>query len=222
MSMTPLYTLFPALAARETRTMRVGIPNYPVPMGEYGFIELYCNDKHCDCRQVVLQVVNSTAPKEPLAIINFGWETAEFYTRRAHGDKQAVRDITKASLDPLNPQSRHASFFLDFFQRHVMTDPEYVARLARHYEMFKATQVELKEPARPEAPSSSEATPPPFTSVPEILRQLHGGIATRGLAHVKANPGHRLEEIGKAMRRATSELKRPIANLMARQQTVQS
>jgi len=38
------------------------------------------------------------------------------------------------------------------------------------------------------------------------------------LAHVKANPGQRLEEIGRALKRPTSVLKRPVANLMAAKQ----
>jgi len=34
------------------------------------------------------------------------------------------------------------------------------------------------------------------------------------LAHIKANAGQRLEEIGRALRMATKELKRPISNLL--------
>jgi len=40
-------------------------------------------------------------------------------------------------------------------------------------------------------------------------------IATRVLAHVKANAGHRLEQIGKALMVETAVLKRPVANLLA-------
>jgi len=35
------------------------------------------------------------------------------------------------------------------------------------------------------------------------------------MAHVKANAGHRLEEIGRALKTDTAILKRPIANLLA-------
>ena len=38
-----------------------------------------------------------------------------------------------------------------------------------------------------------------------------GGVV---LAHVRANPGHRLEEMGRAMSMPTKELKRPIAKLL--------
>lgn len=43
-------------------------------------------------------------------------------------------------------------------------------------------------------------------------------IATRILAHVKANAGHRLEQIGAALKTDTAVLKRPIANLLAAKQ----
>src|SRR5258705_2204025 len=38
-------------------------------------------------------------------------------------------------------------------------------------------------------------------------------IAARVLAHVRSNAGHRLEQIGKALKTETAILKRPIANL---------
>ena len=43
-------------------------------------------------------------------------------------------------------------------------------------------------------------------------------IATRVLAHVKANAGHRLEQIGAALKTDTAILKRPIAHLLAAKQ----
>jgi hypothetical protein len=43
-------------------------------------------------------------------------------------------------------------------------------------------------------------------------------IAVRVLAHVKANAGHRLEEIGRALKTDTAILKRPISNLLAARQ----
>jgi hypothetical protein len=39
-------------------------------------------------------------------------------------------------------------------------------------------------------------------------------IAAKVLAHVKANQGHRLEEIGVALKVPTKDLKRPVANLL--------
>ena len=39
-------------------------------------------------------------------------------------------------------------------------------------------------------------------------------LADKVLAHVRSNPGQRLEEMGRALSMDTKELKRPIANLM--------
>jgi DNA-binding IclR family transcriptional regulator len=39
-------------------------------------------------------------------------------------------------------------------------------------------------------------------------------MAAKVLAHVKANPGHRLQEIGAALKVPTSDLKRPVATLL--------
>jgi hypothetical protein len=43
-------------------------------------------------------------------------------------------------------------------------------------------------------------------------------IAARVLAHVKANPGHRLEEIGAGLKTDTGILKRPVAKLLQAKQ----
>ena len=113
--MIAFHLRFPALAARETRSLRVVTAGSPLPPGEYGFIEHYCDDLACDCRRVLIRVTSAQAPHAVLATINYGWESTDFYTRWMHGDKEAGREITAASLDPLHPQSRYADHFLDLF-----------------------------------------------------------------------------------------------------------
>jgi uncharacterized protein YchJ len=170
MLMIPFYNRFPELAARETRCIVIG-PGKGLPDGEYGFIEHYCEEPDCDCRRVLLQVTSPQPPHSVLATINFGWESLEFYTGRMHGDEQAAREITEASLDPLHPQSQHADHLLTIFQQEIITDPEYVRRLARHYELFKQDQL----PPGASSPGlfkSQPATVPRFQTVPDILRQL--------------------------------------------------
>jgi hypothetical protein len=135
--MTPFHTRFGELAARETRCIHQILPGGPLPVGQYGFVEFYCEEDNCDCRRVLIQVTTPQSPQTALASINYGWESAEFYTRWMHGDEQAGRDIAGAMLDPLQPQSQYADHLLDVFQTIVRTDPAYVARLARHYELFK-------------------------------------------------------------------------------------
>jgi hypothetical protein len=159
---------FPELAARETRCLHVLESDGLLPRGEYGYLEHYCEQPDCDCRRVLLRVTSAQSPHTVLATINYGWESTEFYTRWMHGDTQAGREITSASLDPLHPQSKHADYLLDFFRREMITDPVYVARLAHHYQMFKQTLLNPK-------PTETPAAPPPPDSkmtISEILRQL--------------------------------------------------
>jgi hypothetical protein len=163
--MIAFHTRFPELAARETRSIRVVTPGGELPVGEYGFIEHFCADAACDCRRVLLRVTSAQPPHAVLATINFGWESADFYIRWTHGDEKAGRDITAASLDPLHPQSKHADELLAFFRKAMITDPAYVQRLARHYEIFKQDQ-------RPPVESAKDDCAARLLSVPEILRQL--------------------------------------------------
>jgi len=173
--MIPFYTRFTELAARETRCIHVINDGDWLPVGGYGFIELYCEDPDCDCRRVVLQVTTDKPPYTVLATINYGWESVEFYTRWMHGDQQAGCEIKEACLDPLNIQSQYADDLLDFFRTQLMTDAAYVARLARHYEMFKATQRKPAESVSQPSPATSEkpaAPVAPAMTVASILWQL--------------------------------------------------
>ena len=165
--MTPFYTRFPELAARETRCIHVINDGDWLPVGGYGFIELYCEDPDCDCRRVILQVTTEEPPFTVLATINYGWENVEFYTRWMHGDQRAGREIKEACLDPINIQSQYADDLLDFFRTRLMTDTAYVARLARHYEMFKGTQ---RKPTLNPQPSTLDS--PNTLTAAEIIQQL--------------------------------------------------
>ena len=158
-SMTPFRELFPDCAARELLVLRVEESGLPLPPGEYAFTEWFCEEAGCDCRRALLQVLSPQQPGRILATINYGWESAAFYTRWMHGDVEAGRDITNASLDPINPHSALADALLEGFQDYMRLDSFYPEQLQRHYEMFKATQ-----PIRP--PTS------PAMTTGEILRQL--------------------------------------------------
>ncbi|HEX5219351.1 MAG TPA: DUF1186 domain-containing protein [Verrucomicrobiae bacterium] len=176
--MIPFHSRFPELAASETRCLRVLDPGGKLPVGEYGYLEHYCNEPGCDCRRVLLCVTRANAPHTVLATINYGWESAEFYTRWMHGDAQAGRDLASACLDPFQPQSQYADYLLDHFQKAMITDPAYVARLALHYQMFKQDLLKRRPMETPTPP----ATAIPKMTIADILRQLqhvpdHGDFA---------------------------------------------
>ena len=170
--MTPFHSRFLELAARETRTLHVLTGGGKLPVGEYTLLEWFCEEPECDCRRVLVQVVPAGRPDEVLAVINYGWESAVFYTQWMHGDTEAGSEIANASLDPLHHQSAYSNYLLELFRDVVNTDPDYVARLARHYELFKSTQRPGKSPPTAVQPSTTEVSAPPPMSVPEILKQL--------------------------------------------------
>ncbi len=138
--MASFFSRFPELAARETRTIWLLAPHAGLLPGDYGFLELYCNEPTCDCRRVLLQVCRADRPNTVLATINYGWESEDFYAQWLHGDHEAARDLVTPSLDPLNPQSDLAPALLDVFSHIVLQDQTYVDRLRRHYRMFKRAQ----------------------------------------------------------------------------------
>ncbi len=133
--MTPFNARFPELGPRETRSIKIAqMPG--LLDGEYGFMELYCDEPGCDCRRVIIQVLRpETGWNKIWATIGYGWESLDFYDRwgGAHSDPVEMKG---PYLDPLNPQSKYSPALLELFRR-VIQSPDYVDRLKRHYRMFR-------------------------------------------------------------------------------------
>jgi hypothetical protein len=142
MTMVTFFSRYHDLGHRETRVLVVR-GHESLPDGNYGFIEFYCDEVDCDCRCVLLEVLREEDSEEKTwATITYGWERPSFYARWAHFDSErAAREMSRASLDPLNPQTRYAFALLGLFQSHLVPDKQYVARLRRHYRMFKRALV---------------------------------------------------------------------------------
>ena len=121
--MRPFVTKFPKLGEKETRVVTVfeqqaGGP----PPDQYAFVELFCDEKNCDCRRVMISVL-ANRTKKIMATINMGFDSD---------------DVDAGPfLDPLNPQSEYSRYFIKMFTDVVNDDPEYLDRLERHYVMFK-------------------------------------------------------------------------------------
>jgi hypothetical protein len=135
MPMVPFYNKYPDLAVNQTRTVFIRGRD-DLPDGEYGFIELYCDDVDCDCRRVIINIMTPTTGPNVWATINYGWESLEFYEGWMRNKEEAV-GCKGPTLDPLNPQSRYSGVLLRLFE-YLLTDEKYVERLKRHYELFKS------------------------------------------------------------------------------------
>jgi len=99
-----------------------------LPDDEYGFIELYCTGRGCDCKRVMINVIATTSHKH-LATINYGFDAND--------------DMPGPFLDPLNKQSKYSKIFLSLFEDFIK-EPHYLSRIKSHYKRVKKA---LKDPA---------------------------------------------------------------------------
>ena len=131
-----LYNYCREVAEAETRTVTVFENNvYNLPPGHYSFIEMFCNDRGCDCRRCFFMVRADWA-SEPLAYIGFGWESPDFYTRWM-GDDECSDVLAGVGLEPMQQQSIHAPAILRLFKSALQPDRDYVERVKRHYAMMR-------------------------------------------------------------------------------------
>lgn len=134
MGMLAFAAKFGELAFKETRSVTVPAGN-PMPAGEYGFLEYYCTDENCDCRRLIIRVFDQHSGDKVWATISYGWENAAFYRKWSPGTDNA-EEWSRPTLDPINPQSKYAEYFLALFGQ-MIQDQAYVNRLKRHYKMFR-------------------------------------------------------------------------------------
>ncbi len=134
----PFFSLFPEVAAEETRSIMVfGEISIFIPTGEYVLVDSYCATPKCDCRRTFLNVY-AEGGHQLLAVISYGWESRKFYVKWfGVDDRETIADLKGPRLASGQPQSDLAPHLLKLVIDHVLSDPAYVARLKKHYQMFK-------------------------------------------------------------------------------------
>lgn len=138
MSMLPFSKFFPELAERECRTVIASLDE--LARRPFAFVECYCVERGCDCRRVLMNVVD-VERGEHVATINHAFEPP----RRAFGGR---RPEPRTFLDPINPQSALSRPLLALFEWLVDADPGYHQRLIRHYTMWKEIVDDPDHPAQ--------------------------------------------------------------------------
>ncbi|MDX9953800.1 MAG: SEC-C metal-binding domain-containing protein [Anaerolineae bacterium] len=123
----------PELASRETRALTLLMPQRGVPAGKYAIVESYCADPACDCRRVMLTVIEEHHPHTSLASINYAFDADD--------------PDPGPFLDPLNPMSAYAQGLMELVTELVLSDPAYLARLERHYALTKQAAADPTHPA---------------------------------------------------------------------------
>jgi hypothetical protein len=132
----PFHERFGELAWKETRSLTV-FDDPRLAGDEFGLIEAYCNDENCDCRRVFFNII-SRKRKKIVAVIAFGWESEAFYAKWFRGNDPAIiQQMQGPILNPGSEQSELAPALLKVVWEFVLKDPAYIARLKRHYQMFK-------------------------------------------------------------------------------------
>ncbi len=137
---------FPDLAAKETRTAVLQQGWRSIPIGSYTFLEMYCTDPSCDCRRVMINVINQTAKQE--AFLSYGWEHRDFYVKWVGFDDESVDQISGVNLYPMQPQGPYHQDFLAFFQQMLHEDAGYAQRIKQHYQQIKSHQFQTTTEAK--------------------------------------------------------------------------
>ena len=105
------------------RTLAIkGSPS--LPDGEYALAESYCGDLSCDCRKVMIMVHHN---QRFVSLINYGWESAEFYTEwyGGHMDARTLAEMQGPNIDLSSPDLVSPVAMLDFFIEVLNDNPEY-------------------------------------------------------------------------------------------------
>ena len=141
---------------------------------------MYCEEPGCDCRRVFFTVFSQRLRK-PLAVIAFGWESADFYARWLNGMPVDPKLLQGPILDPGSAQSKYAPALLDLIENVVLADPAYIDRLKRHYRMVReAVSGKCRSSAAP-APTDRDAVSgqTPRLPTPVLDRKLHAAERKR-------------------------------------------
>ena len=140
--LSPFALRCPEIAERETRSISV-LRDEAVPIGDYVLIEYYCGDPRCDCRRVLLQVIEQHQPAAVLASISFGWAPFAYYARVLNS-RSLAKNMTGPSLDPLLPQSEYAEALFELVCMLCLENRDFVQRLQNHYAAFRKNKGHTK------------------------------------------------------------------------------
>lgn len=133
--MIGFHLLFPDEAENECRTV-IPVGRTDLPQRTFAFLEAYSADPRCDCRRVMLNVIDAGTHNH-VATINYAFEPP----------MPPFEDEGQIFLDPLNPQTAMSPAFLELTADMVARDRGYHDRLVRHYTMWKRV---VDDPSHPD------------------------------------------------------------------------
>lgn len=121
-------------------------------------MELFCDEKACDCRRVFVQVFSDEAGvRQPRATLSWGWEPDTFYRKWAgfRLDAADLEELRGPGLVRFAPQSEESAAILARFKT-LLADKAYAQRLIRHYRLFREA-VDRSPASEADTPSLNRA-----------------------------------------------------------------
>lgn len=130
---------FPELIHSEFRNVTIldnGSTRH-IPPGNYAFLESFCTDSECDCRNVFIHVISDNTNKA-WAVLRYGWESKNFYKKWFGGSNELEDYFPGVVIDPLQgPLTPLTQEFLELFTHILEIDKPYAKRIETHYKLFK-------------------------------------------------------------------------------------
>jgi len=133
------HNYFPEIAKVETRNITIfEESDMNLPVGNYSFLEMFCDEPGCDCRRVFFYLMSDRG-KNVEAVIAYGWESPKFYADwMKDDDPHIIAEVKGPSLNLGSPQSNLAPALLDLVRNVLLQDRAYLDRIKHHYSIFRA------------------------------------------------------------------------------------
>ena len=104
-----------------------------IPDGHYGFLEFYCTKPHCDCREMMIKIVELSDLHHIFAIVRFAWEKEADYCSWFEMES-GLSYCPGAFLDMTSPAGAIPDALLGIFKE-MIENEGYLKQIQAHYWM---------------------------------------------------------------------------------------
>ncbi len=195
----PFQELLPEIAENETRSITIlqNAPGLP-PLGQYMFIELFCTELDCDCRNAMILIYH-VEKRQTITRLRYCWETKSYYDRI---NLDFEGDVPGIFVD-IGFSGPYSEYFANVLKEmcldneHSINDTDYSERLKKHYRLFrdklkkkplnvdKAAQLTIPHPYNPCTCASGKkfkfCCKPIFNHITEAMRAAEDGLHEEAL-----------------------------------------
>ncbi|MEK7066462.1 MAG: hypothetical protein AAB965_02755 [Patescibacteria group bacterium] len=134
-SFVPFSSLISEDVALKTRKVSLLQNMFGLSKGSYLLVENYCVDEDCDCRKVMINVVDMDK-NIILGTIGFGWELPKYYIEWMYGDEKAGKALAGAYIELGGIQNGLENECLELV-KNSLHDSNYIELIKGRYKIFK-------------------------------------------------------------------------------------